>query len=124
MEKKFDGRQNLRPQNTRPPEERRRIAAMGARACNAKKKERQAIADALRAVLDEPLNPDTGTTRLQGIAVKVIKKIFDDPDVRDVKVLAEILGELRQVVDTAGIQLNITASPTGQDNIGRLMEDE
>ena len=98
---------NLKPQNTRTPEERKRIAAMGGKASGHRKRERKTIADALRKVLDEPIAKGSRQTKLDGISIKAIKKLFDNPDIRDVKVLAEILGEIKHTLTSDGDGLTI-----------------
>ena len=115
---------NLKPQNTRTPEERKRIAAMGGKASGRRRRERKTIADALRKVLDEPIAKGSRQTRLDGISIKVIKKMFEDPDIRDMKCLAEILGELKQTINAEGMTLNINASEEGKNNIKRILEGE
>ena len=47
--------------------------------------------------------------------------MFDNPDIRDLKVLAEILGELKQTFDAGGLTLNINASDEGAQNISKLI---
>lgn len=65
----------------------------GGIASGKKKKERKLIADALRKVLDEPLAKGSRQTKLDGLAIKTIKKMFDNPNIKSMKILAEILGE-------------------------------
>lgn len=103
---------NLRPQNTRTPEERRKVAAMGGKASAKKRKERKTIADALRQVLDEPTEKGGKMTRLEEISVRVVKNLYDRADVRDLKALAEILGEMEQKVVTDGT-IKIEELPKG-----------
>lgn len=115
---------NLKPQNTRTPEERKRIAAMGGKASGRRKRERKSIAEALRKVLDEPIAKGSRQTKLDGISIKVIKNLFDNPDIRDLKVLAEILGEIKQTLTTDGDGLTIVVKSQEEkdklDNIGGL----
>lgn len=118
------GIDNLIPQSERTKDEQRRIARQGGVASGKSRRKRKLIADALRTVLDEPMAAGTKQTKLEGIAIKTIKKLFDDPDIRDVKVLAELLGELKQTIEGAGFVLNITATEEGKRNIERLMEGD
>lgn len=115
---------NLKPQNTRTAEERKRIASMGGKASARKRRERKTIADALRSVLDEPLAKGSRQTRLDGISIKVVKKLFDNPDIRDMKVLAEILGEIKQTLTTDSEGLTIVVKSQDEkdklDNMGGL----
>ena len=87
-------------------------------------KERKTIAEALRKILDEPIAKGSRQTKLDGISIKVIKKLFDDPDIRDLKALAEILGELKQTINAEGMTLNINASEEGKNNIERILQGE
>ena len=79
----------------------------------------KSIADALRAILAEKIDGDVD--KLDAITAKVVKKMFDNPDIRDLKVLAEILGELKQTFDAGGLTLNINASDEGAQNINKLI---
>ena len=112
---------NLKPQNTRTPEERKRIAAMGGKASGRRKREKKTIADALRKVLDEPIAKGSRQTKLDGISIKAIKKLFDNPNIRDVKVLAEILGEIKQTLTTDSEGLTIVVkSQEEKDKLDKM----
>ena len=115
---------NLKPNSERTPTERVELARKAGKASGKKRRERKTIADALRKVLDEPIAKGSRQTRLDGISIKVIKKMFDDPDIRDMKCLAEILGELKQTINAEGMTLNINASEEGKNNIKRILEGE
>ena len=115
---------NLKPNSERTPKERVELARKAGKASGKKRRERKTIADALRKVLDEPIAKGSRQTRLDGISIKVIKKMFEDPDIRDMKCLAEILGELKQTINAEGMILNINASEEGKNNIERILEGE
>lgn len=115
---------NLKPNTERTPKERVELARKAGKASGRKRRERKTIADALRKVLDEPIAKGSRQTRLDGISIKVIKKMFENPDIRDMKCLAEILGELKQTINTEGMTLNINASEEGKNNIKRILEGE
>lgn len=115
---------NLKPNSERTPKERVELARKAGKASGRKRRERKTIADALRKVLDEPIAKGSRQTRLDGISIKVIKKMFEDPDIRDMKCLAEILGELKQTINAEGMTLNISASEEGKNNIKRILEGE
>ena len=115
---------NLKPNSERTPKERVELARKAGKASGRKRRERKTIADALRKVLDEPIAKGSRQTRLDGISIKVIKKMFEDPDIRDMKCLAEILGELKQTINAEGMTLNINASEEGKNNIKRILEGE
>lgn len=115
---------NLKPNTERTPKERVELARKAGKASGRKRRERKTIADALRKVLDEPIAKGSRQTRLDGISIKVIKKMFENPDIRDMKCLAEILGELKQTINAEGMTLNINASEEGKNNIKRILEGE
>ena len=115
---------NLKPNSERTPKERVELARKAGKASGKKRRERKTIADALRKVLDEPIAKGSRQTRLDGISIKVIKKMFENPDIRDMKCLAEILGELKQTINAEGMTLNINASEEGKNNIERILEGE
>ena len=115
---------NLKANSERTPSERIELARKAGKASGKKRRERKTIADALRKVLDEPITKGSRQTRLDGISIKVVKKMFDDPDIRDMKVLAEILGEIKQTLTADGDGLTIVVKSqeekTKLDNIGDL----
>ena len=115
---------NLKPNSERTPKERVELARKAGKASAKKRRERKTIADALRKVLDEPIAKGSRQTRLDGISIKVIKKMFENPDIRDMKCLAEILGELKQTINAEGMTLNINASEEGKNNIERILQGE
>ena len=115
---------NLKANSERTPSERIELARKAGKASGRRRRERKTIADALRKVLDEPITKGSRQTRLDGISIKVVKKMFDDPDIRDMKVLAEILGEIKQTLTTDGEGLTIVVKSQEEknklDNIGDL----
>lgn len=116
--------ENLKPFGTLAEDVQREIRSKGGKARAKKMKERKTIAEALRKILDEPIAKGSRQTRLDGISIKVIKKLFDDPDIRDLKALAEILGELKQTINAEGLTLNISSSEEGKSNIERIIDGE
>ena len=116
--------ENLKPFGTLAEDVQREIRSKGGKARAKKMKERKTIAEALRKILDEPIAKGSRQTKLDGISIKVIKKLFDDPDIRDLKALAEILGELKQTINAEGLTLNISSSEEGKSNIERILEGE
>lgn len=115
---------NLKPNTERTPKERVELARKAGKASGRKRRERKTIADALRKVLEEPIAKGSRQTRLDGISIKVIKKMFENPDIRDMKCLAEILGELKQTINAEGMTLNINASEEGKNNIEKILQGE
>ena len=115
---------NLKANSERTPSERIELARKAGKASGRRRRERKTIADALRKVLDEPITKGSRQTRLDGISIKVVKKMFDDPDIRDMKILAEILGEIKQTLTTDGDGLTIVVKSQEEkdklDNMGGL----
>lgn len=115
---------NLKPNTERTPKERVELARKAGKASGRKRRERKTIADALRKVLDEPIAKGSRQTKLDGISIKAIKKLFDNPDIRDMKVLAEILGEIKQTLTADGEGLTIVVKSQEEkdklNNIGDL----
>lgn len=107
---------NLIPFGTLAEDVQREIQSKGGKARAKKMKERKSIAEALRKVLDEPITKGSRQTRLDGISIKVVKKMFDDPDIRDMKVLAEILGEIKQTLTADGEGLTIVVKSQEEKN--------
>lgn len=113
--------ENLKPFGTLAEDVQRKIRSKGGKARAKKMKERKTIADALRKVLDEPIAKGSRQTKLDGISIKAIKKLFDNPDIRDVKVLAEILGEIKQTLTTDGDGLTIVVkSQEEKDKLDKM----
>lgn len=101
MNKQEQNKLNLVPISSRPREEQTAIGRRGGLASAAAKKEHKRIAAALREVLDEPVAQGSDITRLEAIALKAIKRLYDKPTIGDVKVLADILGESVQNLNLA-----------------------
>lgn len=112
-------KQNLKPNTERTPEERVELARKAGKASGRKRKERKSIADALRKVLDEPLAKGSRMTRLDGISAKALKQMFDNPRMKDIKILAEILGELTQNIKAEGMTI-IVQSPEEKEKLDSM----
>lgn len=115
---------NLKPNSARTPEERKELARKAGKASGRARRERKTVAEALRKVLDEPLAKGSRQTRLDGICIKAIKELYDNPSVKKLKILAEILGEFTQNIDAKGLSLTINTSEEGKKNIEKLMGEE
>lgn len=113
---------NLIDLRTRATEEQREIRSKGGKARAAQARERKTIASVLRMVLDEK-TPE-GMTKQEALISKCITKVYKNGDIRDLKVIAELLGEVKQVIDAQGITLNIIASEQGKDNIEKIMQGD
>ena len=112
---------NLKANSERTPSERVELARKAGRASGRKRIELKTSSDALRKVLDEPIAKVSRQTKLDGISIKAIKKLFDNPDIRDVKVLAEILGEIKQTLTTDGDGLTIVVkSQEEKDKLDKM----
>lgn len=99
-------RENLIPLNERTPEERRRIAQMGAKASNESKRHRKLMRDILEDKLD--LMDAEGLTNQERVTLGLIKGAIDGR-AENYKVILETLGELKQEQSkaTPDVQINI-----------------
>lgn len=99
-------RANLIPLNERSPEERSRIAKMGAKASNESKKRRKLMRDILEDKLD--LMDAEGLTNQERVTLGLIKGAIDGR-AENYKMILETLGELKQEenVGTPNVSINI-----------------
>lgn len=124
MSEKKANTSGLRPFKPGDNSERARaIRSMGGKARSAKIRERNTIADALRAVLAEQV-PNSEMTKQEFIIAKALTNLAHDPQLRDIKILAEILGELKVAGEGGGaVNLNITTTATGANLIQQIVGD-
>lgn len=94
---------NLIPNSERTPEELREITRKGGIASGESRRRRKTIAAALRKVLDEPVG-NSDTTRLDAITQKALQNLYNEPTMKGLKILAEILGELDVNLNLGGEQ--------------------
>lgn len=114
---------NLIPFGALAEDVQREIRSKGGKAKAKKMKERKTIADALRQVLDEPIEKGSKTTKLDAIAIKTIKNLYDNPNAKGLKTIAEILGEVKQTINAEGMTLNINTTEEGKKNIEKLLSE-
>lgn len=69
----------------------RQLASAQSRAENRRK--RKSLAEVLRAELDTPAG-ESGMTKQEAIVAKIIKGMYDRPSAKDLKIIAEVLGEI------------------------------
>ena len=91
--------QNLRPSEYKLSQEE---AKRGGIASGKARRERKTLADTLRLVLAEKAN-EQGLTRQELIVAKVVKRLYDEGDIRDLKILADVLGESEQTINLKGV---------------------
>ena len=91
--------QNLRPSEYKLSQEE---AKRGGIASGKARRERKTLADTLRVVLEEKAN-DAGLTRREAIVAKVVKRLYDEGDIRDLIILADVLGESDQTINLKGV---------------------
>lgn len=115
---------NLVPNSERTPEWRKEIARMGGVASGESRRRRKSLREALELVLDEPVSPGSEKTRLDAIVVRALKKLYDNPTMKDVKILAEVLGELKISLEHTGMAINIQTSEEGKECIEKILEGE
>lgn len=89
--------QNLKPFGTLTESEQREIRSKGGKASGDARRERKTIAECLNRYLDEEV--ESGLTRRELLAMKVIKNAFDKGEAKDLKILTELVGELKQKVE-------------------------
>lgn len=80
-------------------EEAKKNGKKGGKKSGEKRREKKLIRDALREVLNEPAAPGSNKSRLEVLAADALSDLHEAPDIRKLKVLAEILGELEQNVN-------------------------
>lgn len=114
--------ENLVPQSERTKEEQREIARQGGIASGKARRERKTIADALRKVLDERAN-DEGMTRQEAIVAKVVRRLFDDGDIRDLKTLSDLLGESVQNINVKGLAPIVAKDQEDAETMKRIFEN-
>lgn len=90
---------NLVPNSERTPEQRRENARKAGIASGEARRARKTLVEALKQVLYEPIQEGSEMTRLDAISVKAIKRLFDDPRMTDIKILAEMLGEFKTQIE-------------------------
>lgn len=93
---------NLKSLKTRTTSERREIARKGGIASGEARRERKTIAELIRIALDQPIAEGSQQTRAESLVLKTMNKCYNDPDIRNLKVLAELLGEYKQEVHHEG----------------------
>ena len=126
MNKQEQNKLNLVPISSRPREEQTAIGRRGGLASAAAQKEHKRIAAALRAVLDEPVAQGSDITRLEAIALKAIKRLYDKPTINDVKVLADILGESVQNLNLGTNETSVSVevrNATTKRNLERAIRE-
>lgn len=108
----------MNEQNLKIPtsDEARELGRRGGIASGEARREKKRIADALRAVLSE--DAGNGLTRREAIVVKVLKRLYDEGDIYQLKVLAEILGETEQ-----NININSSERPLTPDEAKRMIAE-
>lgn len=113
---------NLVPQSERTKEEQREIARQGGIASGKARRERKTIADALRKVLDEKANEE-GMTRQEAIVARVVRRLFDDGDIRDLKTLSDLLGESVQNINVKGLAPIVAKDQEDAETMKRIFDN-
>ena len=97
---------------------------MGGKASAMKRRERKTLADALRKVLNEPTEKGSRVTKMDAIAIKSVKALYDKPTMKGLKILAEILGEMEHKITASGDGVTIVVKSEEEknklDNMGGL----
>lgn len=106
----------------RTASEQREIARAGGIASGKVRRYRATIASALRKVLDE--REANGRTRRENLASKCVTDLYGDVTPNDLRVLADVLGELKQnvSVETEGMAIVVKADTAG--NLAKILTNE
>lgn len=111
--------QNLIPIQT--ASQAREKGRAGGIASGKARRERKTIADALRLVLAEKGN-EQGLSRQELIVARVVKRLYDEGDIRDLKVLADVLGESEETINVKGVAPIVAADSKDAAEIADLLE--
>lgn len=95
--------QNLIPNSERTPKQRQEIARKAGIASGAARRERKTLAETLRLVLEEKIGEGSELSKREAIVAKVVKRLYDEGDIRDLKILADVLGESEQTINLKGV---------------------
>jgi len=114
---------DLIPFNKRSPEEAREIRSKGGHARKEKILEEKKIAQVAHIVLNSPIAEGKPMTKLEAIVVKIIKKLYDNPNMKDLKILCEILGQMKPTTEIEGgnITINVNSDTIKQEDLDKLL---
>jgi hypothetical protein len=98
------GRECLDPATRENAAERGR---KGGQACAAKMREQKMLKEVLREVLNEETSAGSGVTKMHAVVQNVLKNTLNKGKALDLKILAEILGEME-----INVNLNQAEKPT------------
>ena len=93
--------QNLKP--IQSESEAREKGRQGGIASGKARRERKTLADTLRLVLEEKISEGSELSKREAIVAKVVKRLYDEGDIRDLKILADVLGESEQTINLKGV---------------------
>lgn len=86
--------------------------------------ERRALAEELRKLLSEETAPGSGVSKQTAILMKALQRLFERPSMQEVKILAEVLNELKVTLDASDIVLNINTDKDGGEALNRMLKGE
>ena len=120
--------QNLIPNSQRTPEELREMTRKAGIASGKARREKKTLADALRKILDEPISSGATMTRREAIIANVMRRLNDTGNIKDLKVLAELIGEYSQKIDIENlptiIQVNSEETAKKMREIEKRLNNE
>lgn len=108
----------LKPNTARTPQERTELARKAGKASGKARRERKTIAEGVLLVLSG--KAESGLTIQEEIVAKVIKRLMEQGDIKDLKTLTEVIGESKEASTTIPIINVITQSPQDKENIDKL----
>lgn len=100
------------------------LASVKSRRPGGKAYERRALAEELRKLLSEETTPGSGVSKQTAILKKALQRLFDRPEMKDVKILAEVLNELKVTLDASDIVLNINTDKDGGEALNKMLKGE
>ena len=54
-------------------------------------------------MLEEKIGEGSELSKREAIVAKVVKRLYDEGDIRDLKILADVLGESEQTINLKGV---------------------
>lgn len=113
---------DLIPFDKLSPEEAREIRRKGQKAAAEKRKQNRTLAEAVRRVLDEPMVKGGDMSMRDALCAKVIKNLFDNPNTKGLKQLAEILGEMKVTAELgSNISISVNSEGIKKEDLDKLL---
>ena len=95
----------------------RETARLGGIARQAQAKRNKMLKEELRAILNEETTAGSGVTKMQAVIQNVLKNTLSKGKALDLKILAEILGEMEINVNLTQSEKPVIMFDDGEDNV-------